>query len=168
LARYLTVGARRAPPQATVIAARAASATALGGLIDAGDSLGVVVPFGAQGRDRRLTRGLTLAVNPGGVLYAPFNARVGYAGPLEGYGQVVILLGPDREALVVTGLAETSLQEGAQLTKGARLGAVAAAVEDANDGARLTSLASQAPELYLEVRKDGRFIDPSQWLRDRN
>lgn len=176
LAKYLTVGARgaRRTETATLTAlpitpARAAvGATALGGLIDAGDALGVVIPFGAQGRNGRLTRGMTVGVSAGGGVYAPFDGVVGYAGPLDGYGDVVILLGPAREALVITGLAGLRVREGQSIALGAPLGAAPGAAQGGDRGDSLTSSATQAPELYLEVRQDGRFIDPAQWLRERN
>jgi murein DD-endopeptidase MepM/ murein hydrolase activator NlpD len=169
LARYLTVGARKAasrsPPLAPPLSA---SVTAIGGLIDAGDAQGVIIPYGAQGRDGRLTRGMTVAVSPGGTIYAPFAGTIGYAGPLEGYGAVVILLAPDRSALVITGLAQTTAREGSRAPKGAALGVMPGDSAVLLAEASLTSLATQAPELYLEVRQDGRFIDPAQWLRERN
>ncbi len=78
---------------------------------------------------------------------APAPAVVAYAGPLRGWGQVVILdLGPGWRA-VVAGLESVAVQQGARVVEGQPLGRSAA------DG-----------ELYFELRRDERPIDPGPWL----
>lgn len=79
---------------------------------------------------------------------APASGVVAYAGPLRGWGQVVILdLGPGWRA-VIAGLEELSVENGARVGDGQTLGRTAA------DG-----------EVYFELRRDERPIDPSPWLR---
>lgn len=80
--------------------------------------------------------------------HAPAAGRVAYVGPLEGWGQVVILdLGPGWRA-VVAGLEETSVETGARVADGQALGRSAA------DG-----------EIVFELRRDERAVDPAPWLR---
>lgn len=79
---------------------------------------------------------------------APSSATVAYAGPLRGWGQVVILdLGPGWRA-VVAGLEQVDVQRGTRVAEGQSLGRSAA------DG-----------ELYFELRRDERPIDPAPWLQ---
>lgn len=79
---------------------------------------------------------------------APASGVVAYAGPLRGWGQVVILdLGPGWRA-VVAGLEDLSVENGARVGDGAPLG------RSAPDG-----------EIYFELRRDERPIDPAPWLR---
>ena len=78
---------------------------------------------------------------------APANARVVHAGPLSGWGEVVILdLGPGWRA-IVSGMDSLSVQTGDTVTDGQTLG------RSGPDG-----------ELYFELRRDERPIDPAPWL----
>jgi murein hydrolase activator len=79
---------------------------------------------------------------------APAVGRVVHVGPLAGWGDVVILdLGPGWRA-VVAGLDEASVELGARVAEGQTLGRAGA------DG-----------EIYFELRRDERPIDPAPWLR---
>lgn len=78
---------------------------------------------------------------------APADAVVDYAGPLSGWGNVVILdLGPGWRA-VLTGLDTVSVEAGARVTDGQSLG------RSAEEG-----------EVYFELRRADRPIDPRPWL----
>lgn len=79
---------------------------------------------------------------------APADAKVAYAGPLTGWGQVVILdLGPGWRA-VIAGLEQLDVQADARVSDGQTLG------RSGPDG-----------DVYFELRRDERPIDPSPWLR---
>ena len=78
---------------------------------------------------------------------APAAGRVAWAGPLEGWEQVVILdLGPGWRA-VVTGLDRLSVKTGERVADGQALG---------RSGA--------AGEIGFELRRDERPVDPAPWL----
>ena len=78
---------------------------------------------------------------------APADAKVAYAGPLTGWGEVVILdLGPGWRA-VVAGLDDLTVAVGARVEEGQALG------RSGPDG-----------EVYFELRRDERPIDPAPWL----
>ena len=78
---------------------------------------------------------------------APASAGVDYAGPLSGWGQVVILnLGPGWRA-VIAGLDTVSVEAGGRVGAGQTLGRSAA------DG-----------EVYFELRREERPVDPAAWL----
>ena len=79
---------------------------------------------------------------------APAAGRVAFAGPLSGWGQVVIVdLGPGWRA-VISGLDEVSVEAGAAVADGQTLG------RTGEDG-----------EAAFELRHDERPIDPAPWLR---
>lgn len=79
---------------------------------------------------------------------APAAGTVAWTGPLSGWGQVVILdLGPGWRA-VVAGLERVSVQAGTRVADGQTLGSSGA------DG-----------EIYFELRRDDRPVDPAPWLR---
>lgn len=80
---------------------------------------------------------------------APAAGRVAFAGPLSGWGQVVILdLGPGWRA-VLSGLDVLAVETGAAVADGEVLGRSGA------DG-----------EAGFELRRDERPIDPAPWLRE--
>ncbi len=94
----------------------------------------------------RGSSGLRWRLDAGSVA-APAPAVVDYAGPLSGWGQVVILdLGPGWRA-VIAGLDSVAVEAGARVAEGQSLGRSAA------DG-----------EIYFELRRDERPVDPSPWL----
>ncbi len=84
---------------------------------------------------------------PAGAVVAPANARVDHAGPLSGWGEVVILdLGGGWRA-VVAGLDTTSVQAGERVGDGQALGS-----------------AARGGEVYFELRRDDRAVDPTPYL----
>ena len=79
---------------------------------------------------------------------APADAKVAYAGPLSGWGEVVILdLGPGWRA-VIAGLETLEVEADARVADGQTLG------RSGPDG-----------DVYFELRRDERPIDPAPWLR---
>ena len=77
---------------------------------------------------------------------APAAGVVAWAGPLEGWGQVVVLdLGPGWRA-VVSGLDEVAVRTGDRVADGQALGRA--------DG-----------EIGFDLRRDERPVDPGPWLR---
>jgi len=87
--------------------------------------------------------------SPGaGTVRAPAAGVVDHAGPLSGWGQVVILnLGPGWRA-VVTGLDSVSVAPGDRVADGQTLGR-----------------SGPGDEVYFELRREERPIDPGPWLR---
>ncbi|AQR60389.1 peptidase M23 [Brevundimonas sp. LM2] len=82
-----------------------------------------------------------------GPVAAPAAARVDYAGPLSGWGQVVILdLGPGWRA-VVAGLDVVAVAPGDRIADGQSLGT-----------------GTPGGEVYLELRREDRPVDPAPYL----
>ena len=84
---------------------------------------------------------------PSGSVVAPAGARVDHAGPLSGWGEVVILdLGGGWRA-VVAGLDGVSVEAGERVADGQALGS-----------------ADRGGEVYFELRRDDRAVDPTPYL----
>lgn len=104
--------------------------------------------FGAP-LDAGLSKGLTLAPLPGAQVVAPAAGRVVFAGPYRGYGRIVIIEHSASWTSLVTGLARVDARVGSELVGGAPLGV-------AGPG---------APQVALELRRDGEPVNPLDFTR---
>jgi len=126
-------------------AARSATAAAPGGR----DQLTAPVEGSPSARYSRASRGWTWRADGGAEVRAPMGAVVEHAGPLDGWGEVVILdLSPGWRA-VIAGLGTLAVGTGDRIEDGEVLGRLP-------DGAEA--------EVYFELRRDNRPVDPSPWL----
>ena len=159
LVAVLRADAERAERAARVLEARIHSLGGVVRLATEGDSESVSTRL-PGGRSRlspptlgrpdigygRGSSGLRWRLDAGSVA-APASAVVDYAGPLSGWGEVVILdLGPGWR-VVIAGLDSVAVEAGARVTDGQSLG------RSAPDG-----------EVYFELRRDERPVDPSPWV----
>ena len=100
-------------------------------------------------RYSRASRGWTWRADGGAEVRAPMNAVVEHAGPLDGWGEVVILdLSPGWRA-VIAGLGQPAVGTGDRIADGEVLGRLPEGAE---------------AEVYFELRRDNRPVDPSPWL----
>ena len=114
--------------------------------------------FGRQ-RDARfgtstLSNGVTIASPLGTAVRALHPGSVVFAGPFTGFGQLVIVDHGQQSYSLYGYLSALRVQRGTTVEGGAIVGEVG----DAPDG---------KPGLYLEVRVDGRPVDPVLWLKRR-
>ena len=106
-----------------------------------------MVGFGAP-RGSGTSSGLTLAPRAGAQVVAPATGRVAFAGAYRGYGRIVIIEHSGGWTSLVTGLARVDVAVGEQLVGGAPLG-----------------IADQAaPEITLELRRDGEPVNPLRFI----
>lgn len=96
--------------------------------------------------------GVSIRSEKGHAVASPSAATVEYAGPLNGWGVVLILRAQGAYHLVLAGLDQVSVAPGQSVAAGATVG-------------RMADHGSSAPELYLEVREDGAPVDPERWLK---
>ncbi len=109
----------------------------------------LVRAYGAQTAAGHPAQGLTWRGAPGALVNAPAAGVVGYAGLFRSYGQILILNLDNGYVLVLTGMDEVRARTGERVRAGQVIGA-------------LPRAATAPPELYVEVRRDGRPIDPSR------
>ncbi len=114
----------------------------------------VVTRFGQRPGGGR-SSGWTYRAPPGALVRAPAGGLVEYAGPLKGWGVVLILRVGGGYHLVLTGLEAVQATVGGSVAAGEPVGRMA----DGDKGGERA-----APELYLEVRKDGAPVDPAPWF----
>lgn len=105
------------------------------------------------------SEGWTWTPAAGAAISAPAGALVAYSGPIEGWRNVVILdLGAGAH-VVVAGIDMPSVVQGQSVAAGQTIGRMAE-----NSPSRL---GSTPPELHLEVRKDGKPVDPALFMTGR-
>jgi len=107
-----------------------------------------------QTRDGERHEGLTLGTRAGAGVIAPMDARVQFSGPFRSYGLMTILDVGGGVLVVMSGLDALYPEAGQQVKAGEPIG-------------RMAQRSSPAPELYLEVRRNGQPTDPERWLSGR-
>jgi septal ring factor EnvC (AmiA/AmiB activator) len=108
--------------------------------------------FGQPLADGGRANGLTFAAPKGGVVASPAAGLVQYAGPVKGWGVILILRLSGGYHLVLAGLERSPVAPGQSVASGQAVGWMP-------DGRQSTS------ELYLEVRDQGSPVDPARWLK---
>jgi septal ring factor EnvC (AmiA/AmiB activator) len=98
--------------------------------------------------------GLWLRAPSGGAVVSPVQGRVEFAGPVTGWGVILILRTSTGFHLVLAGLDQATVDAGTPVTAGQPVG-------------RMAASAPGASELYLELRRDGTPMDPARWLSAR-
>ncbi|HTQ71846.1 MAG TPA: M23 family metallopeptidase [Acidocella sp.] len=137
----------KAPPQATPVNLTAGGA----GAPVAGQ---VIQAYGAQTLAGPST-GISYAAAPGARVTSPCGGTIMYAGPLTGYGNVVIADCGGGLSAVLAGLSHMDVAQGQHVAHGQPLGSMQA-YDPANP--------ARQPRLYVELRRDGAPIDPTSWL----
>ncbi len=105
-------------------------------------------------------RGDSLAVRENGLVSAPCDGWVAYAGPYRSYGGLLILNAGGGYYVVLAGVARLNVGVGQFVLAGepvARMG------DGAVKTAAAVAIGAKQPILYVEIRKDGNSIDPSPW-----
>ncbi len=101
--------------------------------------------------DGTRSHGLVLTPEPGATVVSPAAATVDYAGPLNGWGLVVILRAPGGCHMVLSGLGKLLVGAGQSVAAGQAVGA-------------MPKDAQSSRELYFEVRLGGAPVDPARFL----
>jgi septal ring factor EnvC (AmiA/AmiB activator) len=112
----------------------------------------IVRRFNAGGPDDARTRGVTFQARRGGAVVAPFDGRIEFAGEFRSYGRVLILNVGGGYHIVLAGLDTVFGVVGQEVLAGEPIGVMSAGGQT-------------APELYMEVRREGRPVDPGPWLQ---
>lgn len=110
--------------------------------------------FGSDERFGEFSRGLMIAARPGAQAVAPFDGQVVFAGPFRGYGRILIIEHRDGYHSLIVGLARIDASVKQWVLAGEPVGIVG---EHDSRGA----------QLYVEIRHNGRPIDPARWFLPR-
>lgn len=114
----------------------------------------IVRAFGAAAGSTPASQGVLVRTRAGAQVVSPATGEVTYAGVFRSYGQVLIINVDGGYALVLTGLDSIRARVGETVRAGQPVGEMAASD-------------TPAPELYVEVRRDGQAVDPGRWLTGR-
>lgn len=110
--------------------------------------------FGVREGQGPASQGATLRTRAGAQVVSPAAGEVTYAGAFRSYGNVLILNLDGGYAVVLTGLEAVRARVGETVRAGQPVGEM-----PASD--------TPAPELYVEVRRNGQVVDPGRWLNAR-
>jgi septal ring factor EnvC (AmiA/AmiB activator) len=111
----------------------------------------LAVRYGGRLSNGLVAEGVGYRTAPGAAVRAPAAAVVAYAGPLNGWGNVVILRAGGGCHMVLSGLGKVGVAVGQSVAADFPVGAMPI------DG-------QSPPELYLEVRMAGGPIDPAKLM----
>jgi septal ring factor EnvC (AmiA/AmiB activator) len=118
----------------------------------------VVSRFGERrGQGATPSEGWTWRPAPGSAVSAPSAGLVEFAGPLYGWGQVLIMRLSGDYHLVLAGMDEITVKPGQSVAEAQPVGRMAYSGQ--------SDVGSGLAELYLEVRNGNRPVDPAQFLR---
>jgi murein hydrolase activator len=153
--RGRAAAARQPPPRAATLTEpekRRPFAAARGQVLP--PAAGRVVPAFTGERETeegKFTRGVIVEAREGAQAVAPFDGQIAYAGTFRGYGQILIIDHGDGYLSLVIGLSRIDVRGNQWVLAGEPIGTVGA-------------LDAGGPRLYLELRHNGRPINPMPWL----
>jgi septal ring factor EnvC (AmiA/AmiB activator) len=116
-----------------------------------------IIGFGDKAHTNR-SNGIVIETRPGAQVVSPADGWIVFAGVFRSYGQILIINGGDGYHMLLAGLSQIDVQLGQFVLAGEPVGLMSGAPQ----GAKAMPLAN-APVLYIELRKDGRSIDPDPW-----
>jgi septal ring factor EnvC (AmiA/AmiB activator) len=111
----------------------------------------LVIRFGDQAPDGSSSHGVTFETQPEGQIVAPHDGQIVFRGPFRGYGEILIMEHRGGYHTLLAGLGRTDVVVGQWLLAGEPIGVT----ESAKSG---------KARLYVELRRNGRPIDPWPWL----
>jgi septal ring factor EnvC (AmiA/AmiB activator) len=111
----------------------------------------LVVRFGEMGTDGSVSKGVEFETQAEAQIVAPHDGQILFRGPFRGYGQILIMEHRGGYLTLLAGLGRVDVVEGQWLLTGEPVGIT----ESPKDG---------KARLYVELRHNGRPIDPWPWL----
>jgi septal ring factor EnvC (AmiA/AmiB activator) len=115
----------------------------------------IVRSFGQESAGGGSDKGITIETRPGAQVVAPYDGQVAFSGPFRGYGQILIIDHGEGYHTLLVGLSRIDGGEGQKVVAGEPVGLMGN-----SDSGR--------PALYVELRRNGRPINPLPWLTARN
>jgi septal ring factor EnvC (AmiA/AmiB activator) len=120
----------------------------------------VLKEFGAPDGQGGTLRGIVIAARSKGLVTAPADGSVSYAGPFRSFGRLLIINAGDGYYLLLAGMDQISVETGQFVLAGEPVGQMG---ETSSPAAALSAVEGSGPALYVEFRKDGSSIDPRPW-----
>jgi murein hydrolase activator len=121
-----------------------------------------VFAFGDKTQYGTLSKGLVVQTRDGGQVVSPCDGWIVYAGEFRTYGKLLIVNAGGGYHMLLAGLSQIDVQFGQFVLTGEAVGVMGSAVKSS----LTTKAQDNGPVLYIELRKDGRSIDPDPWWSD--
>jgi len=134
------------PPTPSVSARRPATGLPVAGRI--------IAPFGRSAGPGQPAEGVSLKTASGSFVVAPRSGRIVFSGPFRGLGQLLIIEYGDEYHLLLAGMARIDARTGNNVLAGEPVGIMNTS-ENSN------------PVLYVELRRNGKPVNPMPWLASR-
>lgn len=119
--------------------------------------------YGGKDDNGGVMQGDMVATQSGAIVTAPADGNVLYAGRFRSYGQLLILDAGNGYHIVLAGMSRITAALGQSVLAGEPVGAMGEARVADTSASNVTN----APELYIEFRKDGKPVDPAPWWAER-
>ncbi len=107
--------------------------------------------YGQRIRRGARRKGIDIETRAGAQVVAPYNGKIVFAGDFRGYGQLLIIEHGEGYHSLLAGMSRIDGNVGQWLLSGEPVGVMG-------------SPGTENPTLYMELRKNGRSIDPNPWL----
>jgi len=121
-----------------------------------------VFAFGDKTQYGTQSMGLVIQTRDGGQVVSPCDGWIVYAGEFRTYGKLLIVNAGGGYHMLLAGLSQIDVQFGQFVLTGEAVGVMGSAVQSSP----VPKAQDNGPVLYIELRKDGRSIDPDPWWSD--
>lgn len=121
-----------------------------------------VLNFGEKTSYGHPSKGIVLETRPGAQITSPCDGWIIYAGEFRSYGQLLIINAGGGYHVLLAGLSRIDVEYGQFVLAAEPVGTMSGAISGGGP-AREVKNETNTPVLYVELRKDGRPIDPSPW-----
>lgn len=110
----------------------------------------VVSRFGNRKAGETFSKGIVIETRESADVVAPFDGEIVFAGSFRDYGNIVIIRHSGQYHTMLAGLEVIDCKPGQYLLEGEPIGSMG------GDG---------KTRLYMELREDGKPIDPAEWIK---
>ena len=114
----------------------------------------IVARYGENNENGITRRGIEIATRPAAQVVAPYEGQIVFVGEFRGYGQLLIIEHSEGYHTLLAGMARIDSVMGQWVLVGEPVGIMEPAT-------------GSKPVLYVELRRDGRPINPLPWLASR-
>ena len=98
------------------------------------------------------SEGLAIATRSEAQVSAPVDGKIEFAGPFRTYGELLIISTSDDYHVLLSGMASSYVTVGQSVKRGEPV-------------ATMAKRSDPEPELYMEVRKSGKPMNPAKWMK---
>ena len=121
-----------------------------------------VLNFGEKTSYGHQSKGMVIETRSGAQITSPCDGWIVYAGEFRSYGQLLIINAGGGYHILLAGLSRIDVEPGQFVLAAEPVGTMSGAITGSGP-AREVKNETNTPVLYVELRKDGRPIDPNPW-----